>query len=1033
MIPNPSLMAYGHHKAVGGHYEHLNFSVKWRGGSPGNFGAYEDTKETAHHAFYGESCWETLARGEPSKWPFSDRFRRWCIINPRTFYPELAAAAPVGYTLPKVDFNTFKHLPESEWPSREALNIIWMAEPVIQIVLDRSGSMDGTPLANVKAAAQNLIDVVEDGMSVGVLAFDDTVSTIASIVEITNKNVRADLKAAIGGITVGGSTAVGDAMQEALDGLQAYGISNRAAAVFLLSDGSSNVGPDPMDIVPAYQVAHIPIFGFGYGVVDPQLEAAALNTGGKYYTAPVSYNAIKKAFVEANAFFVNRAIVLNGNTDPTVAVPGGRAATEPVHIPFLVDSSMTGMRLSIVYEGPGVSEVSLGLMAPDSTLLTVAPEEAPDGSVLMDFHVDSPDAGEWAIVGTRPADTHLSYLADARADGGYSLEWLALEQPDFESEYLTVVSLSGSEGAIDGAHVTGDIRFDNGEIVSCVFSNFAGGLYGVLNTATHAGHGTMTVTAGNPHGAAAFTWRDAQVDWIDAGEEEGEAEVPEDEPITENFMRVITGRIFVEPCLFRYVDAGRPDDSGDGLTWETAFQCIQTAIDAVENYAVITVTNGTYAPFAVAGDRWLTIRSVEGAAHTIIDGGGTARCATLGSSHTHTAAALTGFTLTNGWATHGGGAQYGTLDGCVLTGNTAQYYGGGAYYGVLNNCVLSGNQAALHDGGGACDSILDNCVLTGNTAMGGGGGGSVNGALSNCILSGNTAGYYGGGAYYGVLNNCVLSGNMVSGWGGGAMNGWLCNCALTGNEAVYGGGAFASTLYGSTLTGNTAAYGGGVFGLEDFYSVLINCIVWGNTSGDSATGNFSDDCYLNYSCTTPMPVGGAGNIAQDPLFADAAAGDFRLQVGSPCINAGNNATDVGDVDLDGKPRIRDGTVDMGAYEYASLRPAQDVPVPVAFDWLDLYLGWQGITDYADLARAQGLNGYLFWESHVAGLNPTDASSKFRITNFAAAGDAVTALDWIPRRSDRVYTVIGKTNLMDEVWHSPTNEGMRFFRVQVELP
>ena len=51
------------------------------------------------------------------------------------------------------------------------------------------------------------------------------------------------------------------------------------------------------------------------------------------------------------------------------------------------------------------------------------------------------------------------------------------------------------------------------------------------------------------------------------------------------------------------------------------------------------------------------------------------------------------------------------------------------------------------------------------------------------------------------------------------------------------------------------------------------------------------------------------------MFVDLAAGDLRLQMGSPCINAGNSAYVVGTTDLDGNPRIVGGTVDVGAYEW----------------------------------------------------------------------------------------------------------------------
>lgn len=52
------------------------------------------------------------------------------------------------------------------------------------------------------------------------------------------------------------------------------------------------------------------------------------------------------------------------------------------------------------------------------------------------------------------------------------------------------------------------------------------------------------------------------------------------------------------------------------------------------------------------------------------------------------------------------------------------------------------------------------------------------------------------------------------------------------------------------------------------------------------------------------------------LFVDAAAGDYRLADGSPCVNAGlNQPWMAGATDLSGLRRVMAGVVDMGAYEW----------------------------------------------------------------------------------------------------------------------
>ncbi|MCL1921591.1 MAG: hypothetical protein FWG50_11070, partial [Kiritimatiellaeota bacterium] len=312
-----------------------------------------------------------------------------------------------------------------------------------------------------------------------------------------------------------------------------------------------------------------------------------------------------------------------------------------------------------------------------------------------------------------------------------------------------------------------------------------------------------------------------------------------------------------------FVDASRPDDGGDGQSWATAKRTIQAAFDLAVTLETVAVTNGVYAPIA-STNKAVFVRSVEGAGVTIIDGGGTNRCATLGTSSAHTNIILTGFMLTNGKTTgDGGGVAYGTLSDCILSGNTADY-GGGSYYSILCRCTLSGNTA--HRGGGSYYGTLNNCTLTGNTAT------------------------YGGGAYNGTLNNCVLARNVAT--------------------TYSGGGAYASTLNNCTVTGNRGNGGGGTVN-----GTMNNCIVWGNATTSGTTTNYSGGTF-RYSCAEPIPMGGSHvmNIAQDPLFRLPEAGDFRLLALSPCLDTGTNFYVVGATDLAGNARIQNGTVDMGAYE-----------------------------------------------------------------------------------------------------------------------
>jgi len=63
--------------------------------------------------------------------------------------------------------------------------------------------------------------------------------------------------------------------------------------------------------------------------------------------------------------------------------------------------------------------------------------------------------------------------------------------------------------------------------------------------------------------------------------------------------------------------------------------------------------------------------------------------------------------------------------------------------------------------------------------------------------------------------------------------------------------------------------------------------------------------------------GGQGNIVADPCFVNPNSNDFHLLPSSPCINEGDPdyIAEPNEIDLDGKPRIIAGRIDMGAYEF----------------------------------------------------------------------------------------------------------------------
>ena len=117
-------------------------------------------------------------------------------------------------------------------------------------------------------------------------------------------------------------------------------------------------------------------------------------------------------------------------------------------------------------------------------------------------------------------------------------------------------------------------------------------------------------------------------------------------------------------------------------------------------------------------------------------------------------------------------------------------------------------------------------------------------------------------------------------------------------------------------------------------------------------------------------------------------------------------------------------------------------MPVAFEWLETYYpDLATVEEHESAALATGANGLAVWESFVAGLDPTDANSKFTAM-IDIGSDGKPVITWVPDLSEasgagrRVYNTLGKAGLGDKDWtkvDDANRAGMRFFKVTVELP
>jgi len=106
----------------------------------------------------------------------------------------------------------------------------------IALVLDRSGSMDGEKMENMKEAVGYVVDHMSERDSISVTIFDDQVETL-----VPNQPAkdRDGIKAAIAQVIARGGTQISDGLKAGLDKLKkGYG-QDRVNRVLLLTDGQT--------------------------------------------------------------------------------------------------------------------------------------------------------------------------------------------------------------------------------------------------------------------------------------------------------------------------------------------------------------------------------------------------------------------------------------------------------------------------------------------------------------------------------------------------------------------------------------------------------------------------------------------------------------------------------------------------------------------------------------------------------------------------------------------------------------------------
>lgn len=379
--------------------------------------------------------------------------------------------------------------------------------------------------------------------------------------------------------------------------------------------------------------------------------------------------------------------------------------------------------------------------------------------------------------------------------------------------------------------------------------------------------------------------------------------------------------------------------AGDGSTWADAFPKLQDALGAAAPNDQIWVAAGIYYP-----DEGVGQADNDRTSSFVLDqdinlyGGFDGTELTLFARDLNPATNIT-----------------------VLSGDLDQNDGSKDADGVITDPDLIAGDNSYHVvtvEGGTADVRIDGFTITGgNRETSGGGPDLRSGAgiyalifdsldIASCRIQGNRS-EFGGGLFISgsdvdvtlcsFLSNRGTSGGAYYGNNGSSIA--FRSCVFAGNAAVRGGGAYIASnstnqFINCTFHGNSGStdLGSGIHDLGSA-SELVNCVVWNSFSTDgpldeidnNGTGSLS----FSHTLVQHQDLSASGSNldgtdpANDPLFLDPLVtnqapqvwDDFRQASNSPINDVGDNTPVFLIVDIVGRARIFNTTIDLGAVEY----------------------------------------------------------------------------------------------------------------------
>ena len=172
-------------------------------------------------------------------------------------------------------------------------------EMTVELVVDISGSMGGTPLEDTKKAVNNFIQNLDADMQVGVVAFDHAAYVIAPISDNHSAAIRG-----VNELTSMGGTSIYSGLQKAGEEL---GSRSGKKVIILMSDGED--GSYIEDLLKELNQKNIIVYTIGFGGINVEyLSHIATSCGGKFIHADSS-QMLSEIYAAVGEYMVNDYIL----------------------------------------------------------------------------------------------------------------------------------------------------------------------------------------------------------------------------------------------------------------------------------------------------------------------------------------------------------------------------------------------------------------------------------------------------------------------------------------------------------------------------------------------------------------------------------------------------------------------------------------------------------------------------------------------------------------------------------------------------